>query len=154
MLSHGPVRIVLYAISLAIRTCPALHKKFLYEVARRTLLQDIINKYKNYNSMMFHRSMRPDKVKPMLMTHGSEFIYVFTDGRIFFTDKKMNGHDVYTQLLWYNVYGYTAYAKVDDNDRDLPLNSTLFQCDLVDDKKITTPGTILLVKMNVFVPIQ
>lgn len=57
---------------------------------------------------------------------------------------------MYTKPLTYNVYGYTAYAK---SDNRLPLNRTLYNCELINEDKLTTRGVITLVKKNVFAPI-
>lgn len=91
------------------------------------------------------------KIKPLLKTHESDYIYVFTDGRLLFTPRKLDTHATFTKLLNYNVFGYAAYAKVDN--KTLPLNRTLYQCKLVDKKNVSTRGTIVLVKENVFAPI-
>lgn len=95
------------------------------------------------------QTVNAKRVGPMLKMHGTDYIYVFTDGHIIFTDKKLNGHDTYTKLLEYNVYGYAAYTKVGK----LPKNKTLFQCKLVEKDKVSTTGTIVLIRVNVFEPI-
>ena len=51
-----------------------------------------------------------DAVRREMRMHDSNYIYVFADGRIFFTDKKLKEHDMFTKRLTYNVYGYAAYA--------------------------------------------
>ena len=93
-------------------------------------------------------TMSVKELEVFLKTHQAEYIYVFTDGRIFFTDQKLNEHTTFTKLLKYNVHGYTAYAKMDTN---LPLNQTLYKSNL--SNHISARGTIALVKQNVFAPI-
>ena len=91
------------------------------------------------------------KIKPLLETHESDYIYVLTNGRLKFTPRKLETHATFTKLLNYNVFGYAAYAKVDNET--LPLNRTLYRCKLVKKKNLSTRGTIVLVKKNVFAPI-
>ena len=103
--------------------------------------------------MMLYRvneNISATKIKPLLKKHESDYIYVFPDGRVFFTHRKLETHATFTKLLKYNVFGYAAYAKV---DKSLPLNRTLYQCNLVSKKNVSTRGTIVLIKENVFAPI-
>lgn len=90
------------------------------------------------------------KIKRLLKTHDADYIYVFTDGRVFFTQRQLDEHATFTKLLDYNVFGYAAYAKVETTR---PVNRTLYRCRLINKEHVSTRGTIVLVKENVFTPI-
>jgi len=100
--------------------------------------------------MTLYRLVSATKIKTLLETHESDYIYAFSNGRLFFSHRKLDGHARFTKLLNYNVFGYAAYAKVDNTS---PLNMTLHQLKLVKKKNLSTRGTIVLVKENVFAPI-